>query len=59
MSKVTQLRRSLTRGEWLSLGGIAFTVLALHVIGWFTLAAIVAPHHYPWAAARSSASASG
>ena len=24
MSKVTQLRRSLTRGEWLSLGGIAF-----------------------------------
>ena len=46
MSKVTRLRRSLTRGEWLSLGGIAFTVLALHVIGWFTLAAIVAPHHY-------------
>jgi nickel/cobalt transporter (NiCoT) family protein len=46
VSKVTRLRRSLTRGEWASLGGVAFTVIALHVIGWFTLAAIVAPHHY-------------
>jgi nickel/cobalt transporter (NiCoT) family protein len=46
VSKVTRLRRSLTPGEWASLGGVAFTVIALHVIGWFTLAAIVAPHHY-------------
>src|SRR5947209_53607 len=45
-SRFGRLRASLTRGEWASLAGIAFTVIALHVAGWFTLAAIVAPHHY-------------
>ena len=46
MSTITQIRRSLTRGELWSLAGITITVIALHVVGWFTLAAIVAPHHY-------------
>ncbi|HSY16447.1 MAG TPA: HoxN/HupN/NixA family nickel/cobalt transporter [Jatrophihabitantaceae bacterium] len=41
-----RLRRGLTRAEWVKLGGMALFILALHVIGWFTLLAIVAPHHY-------------
>jgi high-affinity nickel-transport protein len=44
--RLTRLRRSLTPGEWAAISGIAFVVIALHVIGWVTLAAIVAPHHY-------------
>src|SRR5947209_3196855 len=46
LGRFTRLRRSLTAGEWASLAGITVTVIALHVAGWFTLAAIVAPHHY-------------
>jgi high-affinity nickel-transport protein len=45
-SRFARLRASLTRGEWLSIGGISFAVVALHVIGWVTLIAIIAPHHY-------------
>jgi high-affinity nickel-transport protein len=41
-----RLRRSMTRQEWTRLGGMAAFVLALHVIGWFTLVWIVAPEHY-------------
>ncbi|MFF3908292.1 HoxN/HupN/NixA family nickel/cobalt transporter [Streptomyces sp. NPDC001848] len=37
---------SITRQEWGRLGGMAAFVLALHVIGWFTLVGIVAPEHY-------------
>ncbi len=36
----------MTRKEWTSLGAMAAFIVALHVIGWFTLVAIVAPHHY-------------
>ncbi|MFF9244675.1 HoxN/HupN/NixA family nickel/cobalt transporter [Streptomyces sp. NPDC014776] len=36
----------MTRKEWASVGGMAAFILALHVIGWFTLVAIVAPEHY-------------
>ncbi|MFG2224803.1 HoxN/HupN/NixA family nickel/cobalt transporter [Streptomyces sp. NPDC048644] len=36
----------MTRAEWGRLGGMAAFILALHVIGWFTLVAIVAPEHY-------------
>jgi nickel/cobalt transporter (NiCoT) family protein len=42
----TRLRGALTRAEWARLGGMVAVIVALHVIGWFTLAAIVAPHHY-------------
>ena len=45
-ARLTKLKQSLTPGEWAAIGGIAGVVIALHVIGWFTLAAIVAPHHY-------------
>ncbi|MBV9022365.1 MAG: HoxN/HupN/NixA family nickel/cobalt transporter [Streptomycetaceae bacterium] len=36
----------MTRVEWTRLAGMAAFILALHVIGWFTLVAIVAPEHY-------------
>ncbi|MFE1753323.1 HoxN/HupN/NixA family nickel/cobalt transporter [Streptomyces anandii] len=41
-----RVRGSMTRQEWVRAGGMAAFVLALHVIGWFTLAGVVAPEHY-------------
>ncbi|WP_199836880.1 HoxN/HupN/NixA family nickel/cobalt transporter [Streptomyces sp. CB01373] len=41
-----RVRTSMTRREWAGAGGMAAFILALHVIGWFTLVAIVAPRHY-------------
>ncbi|MFJ6080150.1 HoxN/HupN/NixA family nickel/cobalt transporter [Streptomyces sp. NPDC092369] len=41
-----RVRGSMTRQEWIRVGGMVAFVLALHVIGWFTLVAIVAPEHY-------------
>ncbi|MBU3066050.1 HoxN/HupN/NixA family nickel/cobalt transporter [Nocardia sp. NEAU-G5] len=34
------------RREWISLGAMAAVILALHVIGWLTLTAFVAPRHF-------------
>jgi nickel/cobalt transporter (NiCoT) family protein len=45
-SRLDRVRAALTPREWVSLGGIALGVLALHLFGWITLAAVVAPHHY-------------
>ncbi|WP_435853791.1 HoxN/HupN/NixA family nickel/cobalt transporter [Streptomyces purpurascens] len=36
----------MTRKEWAGIGGMAAFILALHLIGWFTLVVIVAPEHY-------------
>jgi high-affinity nickel-transport protein len=36
----------LTRGEWTSIGGMTAFVVLLHVVGFGTLALLVAPHHY-------------
>jgi high-affinity nickel-transport protein len=36
----------MTRQEWIRVGGMAAVIVALHVIGWFVLVAIVVPHHY-------------
>ncbi|MFE0514990.1 HoxN/HupN/NixA family nickel/cobalt transporter [Streptomyces sp. NPDC058964] len=41
-----RVRSSMTRQEWVRVGAMAAFVLALHIIGWFTLVAIVAPEHY-------------
>ncbi len=41
-----RIRGSLTRAEWLRLLAMAGAVITLHVVGWFTLLALVAPHHY-------------
>jgi nickel/cobalt transporter (NiCoT) family protein len=46
ISRWRHIRGSMTRTEWTRLTGMAVTILALHVIGWFTLVAIVAPQHY-------------
>jgi len=45
-SRWRRIRGSMTRAEWTRLGGMAAFIVALHVIGWFTLVAIVAPEHY-------------
>ncbi|WP_225847212.1 HoxN/HupN/NixA family nickel/cobalt transporter [Streptomyces sp. HPF1205] len=45
-SRRRRLLDSMTRAEWTRLGGMFAFIVALHVIGWFTLVAIVAPHHY-------------
>ncbi|MFJ6775041.1 HoxN/HupN/NixA family nickel/cobalt transporter [Kitasatospora sp. NPDC091257] len=39
-------RDRLTREEWIRLAGMGGFILALHVIGWFTLLAVVEPEHY-------------
>ncbi|WP_344032891.1 HoxN/HupN/NixA family nickel/cobalt transporter [Streptomyces luteireticuli] len=36
----------MSRHEWRRLGGMAAVVVALHIVGWFTLVALVAPGHY-------------
>ncbi|MET8245027.1 HoxN/HupN/NixA family nickel/cobalt transporter [Streptomyces sp. NPDC005202] len=36
----------MSRAEWSRAAGMAAFIVALHVIGWFTLVAIVAPEHY-------------
>ncbi|MFJ4961739.1 HoxN/HupN/NixA family nickel/cobalt transporter [Streptomyces sp. NPDC088729] len=36
----------MTRAEWRRVAGMAAFIAALHVVGWFTLVAIVAPAHY-------------
>ncbi|HEX7106807.1 MAG TPA: HoxN/HupN/NixA family nickel/cobalt transporter [Acidothermaceae bacterium] len=45
-SRLARVRTALTPGEWAAIGGVASVVVGLHVLGWVTLAAIVAPHHY-------------
>ncbi len=41
-----RVRTSMTRREWTRVGGMAAFIVALHVIGWFVLVAIVAPEHH-------------
>ncbi|MFL4908873.1 HoxN/HupN/NixA family nickel/cobalt transporter [Streptomyces sp. MMS24-I2-30] len=41
-----RVRGSLTRQEWAGAGAMAAAVIGLHAVGWFTLVALVAPHHY-------------
>ena len=57
---VARAGAALTRREWVSVGGMAGFVAALHVVGWGVLVGIVAPAPLPGQlGARSSASASG
>ncbi|MEV6838439.1 HoxN/HupN/NixA family nickel/cobalt transporter [Streptomyces sp. NPDC051133] len=41
-----RVRGSMTRQEWIRVGGMAAFVLALHVIGWGTLVGVIAPQHF-------------
>ncbi len=36
----------MTRGEWRTVAVMAAVVIGLHVVGFFLLIAVVAPHHY-------------
>jgi len=45
-AKFLQIRDGLNRAEWIRLGSMIAVIVALHVIGWFTIVALVAPHHY-------------
>ena len=44
--RLARIRSSLTRAEWIKLGGMVLFIVALHLVGWFTVVALVAPHHY-------------
>ncbi len=44
--RLARARRSMTRGEWTAIGAMTAVVVALHVVGWVTLGAVVAPQHY-------------
>ncbi|MEU3712967.1 HoxN/HupN/NixA family nickel/cobalt transporter [Streptomyces catenulae] len=46
LTRRQRIARSMTRAEWGRMAGMASFIIALHVIGWFTLIAIVAPEHY-------------
>ncbi|AWS43865.1 HoxN/HupN/NixA family nickel/cobalt transporter [Streptosporangium sp. 'caverna'] len=39
-------RNPLSGGEWSRIAGMALFVAALHVAGWFSLIALIAPHNY-------------
>ncbi|MEV6119414.1 HoxN/HupN/NixA family nickel/cobalt transporter [Streptomyces sp. NPDC052077] len=45
-SRWRRVAGSMTRAEWRRVAGMAAFIAALHVIGWFTLVAIVAPGHH-------------
>jgi len=43
--RLARLRNGLTPGEWLSIGGMALTVIGLNVVGWGLVSA-AASHHF-------------
>ncbi|ALO99295.1 nickel transporter [Streptomyces hygroscopicus subsp. limoneus] len=45
-SRLSTVRRSLTKAEWSRLGGVFAAIAALHIIGWGILITVVAPHHF-------------
>jgi high-affinity nickel-transport protein len=45
-SRLSRIRNGLSRTEWVKLGGMAAVIIGLNVLGWFIIAALVAPHHY-------------
>jgi nickel/cobalt transporter (NiCoT) family protein len=45
-SHLARVRRGLPRSEWMALGGMTAFIVALHVVGWLTIVALVEPHHY-------------
>ncbi len=44
--RLERVRRALSPAEWRRLAGLFGFILALHVVGWFTVIVVVAPGHY-------------
>ncbi|MHA6757871.1 Nickel transporter NicT [Streptacidiphilus sp. PAMC 29251] len=44
-SRWHRVRTSMTRQEWLRAGGMLSFIALLHIVGWFTLIAVVVPQH--------------
>ena len=40
------IRASLTRAEWIRVAAMVGVIVALHLIGWITLAGLVVPRHF-------------
>ncbi|HEY7048411.1 MAG TPA: hypothetical protein VH373_14425, partial [Jatrophihabitantaceae bacterium] len=45
-SRLADFRRSLSRADWTSLGGMVGFIVLLHVLGFGILFGLVVPHHY-------------
>jgi nickel/cobalt transporter (NiCoT) family protein len=45
-SRLAAIRTSLTGAEWSRVAAMVGVIVALHLIGWITLAAFVAPQHF-------------
>jgi len=45
-ARLRAVSAALTRREWVSVAGMAAVILVLHVVGWLTLTAFVAPKHF-------------
>jgi high-affinity nickel-transport protein len=46
LTRIGRIRNALTLREWAHAAGMAAAVIALHVIGWGILLAVVVPHRY-------------
>jgi high-affinity nickel-transport protein len=45
-SRVARIRAALTPREWTRALAMAAVILGLHLVGWITLVAVIAPQHY-------------
>ncbi|MGB8407529.1 MAG: HoxN/HupN/NixA family nickel/cobalt transporter [Mycobacterium sp.] len=45
-SRLATVRAALSRDEWLRMAAMVGVIVVLHLIGWITLAAFVAPQHF-------------
>ncbi|WP_175324704.1 HoxN/HupN/NixA family nickel/cobalt transporter [Frankia sp. Cppng1_Ct_nod] len=45
-----RVRGALGPREWATVAAMAAVIVGLHVVGWFSLVAIIAPHHYRFGA---------
>jgi nickel/cobalt transporter (NiCoT) family protein len=46
VTRLSKIRRGLTRQEWTRVGGMALTVIGLNVLGWGMLAAALGGHYH-------------
>jgi high-affinity nickel-transport protein len=45
-ARLARVRAALSRREWGEVWAMVGVIAALHLVGWVTLVAVVAPHHY-------------